>query len=75
LEVESLAVGGTRSPVAAIQGVEVEIGDRGRGEEWRLDFEHSALGEEGTDFSEDVGAEMEGFGTCGWAPGIVSNIH
>jgi hypothetical protein len=63
------------SAVATHQGLEVEVGDRGRGEERGLDFQHLASGEEGADPGEGLGAEVEGFGRSGGAPGVDSAAH
>jgi hypothetical protein len=72
-EVASPVRAGAAVPTA--QGLEVEVGDRRRGEQGSLHLEDLALGEERADPGQNLGAEAESFHRGRWAPVATAGRH
>ena len=68
LEIQLEPVGGAGPAVMGLQGLEMEIGDRRRGQERRLDLEDPAIGKKATDCRKQLRPEAQRLGRSGWFP-------
>jgi hypothetical protein len=66
---------GAGAAVPTAQGLEVEVGDRRRGEQGSFHLEDLALGEEHADLRQDLSAQAKHLHRSGRAPGVAFRGH